>query len=71
MKKRKPQKMAGEKSEEFTLEADSELRFEIETKNKKVTVEVSVVRLCLLHKYQIAFAQITILFYFSVENGLR
>lgn len=32
--------MAGEKSEEFTLEIDSELRFEIETKNKKVTVEV-------------------------------
>lgn len=42
MKKRRSQKMAGEKSEEFTLEADSELRFEIETKNKKVTVEVSL-----------------------------
>lgn len=31
----------GEKAEEFTLEVDSELRFEIETKNKEVTVEVS------------------------------
>lgn len=28
------------KVEEFTLESESELRFEIETKNKKVTVEV-------------------------------
>lgn len=35
--------MSGEKSEEFTLETDSELRFEIETKNRKVTVEVSCV----------------------------
>lgn len=26
--------------EEFTLEVDSELRFEIETKNRKVVVEV-------------------------------
>lgn len=41
MKKRRSQKMSGEKSEEFTLEVDSELRFEIETKNRKVTVEVS------------------------------
>lgn len=46
MKKRRSPKMAGEKSEEFTLEADSELRFEIETKNKKVTVEVSCAVLC-------------------------
>lgn len=29
------------KSEEFQLEVDSELRFEIETRNKKVIVEVS------------------------------
>lgn len=43
MKKRKSQKMSGDKNEEFTLEADSELRFEIETKNRKVTVEVSCV----------------------------
>lgn len=28
------------KVEEFTLETDSELRFEIESKNKKVIVEV-------------------------------
>lgn len=28
------------KIEEFTLEVDSELRFEIETKNRKVVVEV-------------------------------
>lgn len=27
--------------QDFTLEADSELRLEIETKNKKVTIEVS------------------------------
>lgn len=33
--------MDSEKTEEFTLEVDTELRFEIETKNKKVTVEVS------------------------------
>lgn len=31
-----------ERAEEFVLEADSELRFEIETKNEKVTVEVSI-----------------------------
>lgn len=29
------------KTQEFTLEVDSELRFEIETKSSKVTVEVS------------------------------
>lgn len=29
------------KVEDFTLESESELRFEIETKNKKVTVEVN------------------------------
>lgn len=33
--------------QEFTLEVDSELRFEIETKNKKVTVEVSKGIYCL------------------------
>lgn len=32
--------MDNEKAEEFTLEVDAELRFEIETKNKKVIVEV-------------------------------
>lgn len=32
-----------ERVEEFVLDADSELRFEIETKNEKVTVEVSEV----------------------------
>lgn len=31
--------------EEFTLEVDSELRFEIETKNRKVIVEVSTPKL--------------------------
>lgn len=31
-----------ERAEEFVLEADSELRFEIETKNEKVTVEASI-----------------------------
>lgn len=30
------------KTEEFQLEQDSELRFEIETRNRKVVVEVSV-----------------------------
>lgn len=29
------------KEEEFTLDVDSELRFEIESKNRKVVVEVS------------------------------
>lgn len=29
------------KTEEFQLEVDSELRFEIETRNRKVIVEVS------------------------------
>lgn len=29
------------KSEDFTLESESELRFEIESKNKKVSVEVN------------------------------
>lgn len=29
------------KMEEFQLESESELRFEIESKNKKITVEVS------------------------------
>lgn len=32
------------KTEEFQLEVDSELRFEIETRNRKVVVEVSVKR---------------------------
>lgn len=32
--------MDAEKTEEFTLEVDSEFRFEIESKNKKVIVEV-------------------------------
>ena len=31
-----------QKTEEFHLEVDSELRFEIETRNRKVVVEVSV-----------------------------
>lgn len=29
---------------EFTLDVDSELRFEIEARNKKVIVEVSVIK---------------------------
>lgn len=29
---------------EFTLDVDSELRFEIESRNKKVIVEVSVIK---------------------------
>lgn len=33
--------MNNQPAEEFTLEADSELRIEVETKNKKITVEVS------------------------------
>lgn len=37
-------------TQEFTLEVDSELRFEIETKNHKVTVEVSVVHLVFLNR---------------------
>lgn len=32
--------MDNEKTEDFTLEVDTELRFEIETKNRKVIVEV-------------------------------
>lgn len=33
-----------EQVEEFVLEADSELRFEIETKNEKVAVEVCLLK---------------------------
>lgn len=33
--------MDPEPGQDFTLEQDSELRFELETKNKKVTIEVS------------------------------
>lgn len=31
-------------NEEYQLDADSELRFEIETKNEKVTAEVSYIK---------------------------
>lgn len=43
--------------QEFTLEVDSELRFEIESKNKKVTVEVN--ELIISRKYIITWCNIS------------
>lgn len=59
--------MSSEKVEEFTLEVDSELRFEIEAKNSKVTVEVSTRFYYNLSKYLTMLISTIIVYLFVVE----
>lgn len=55
------------KVEEFTLEKDSELRFEIETKNRKVVVEVSYFKNHITLNF-IVFNNIVFIFFFILAK---
>lgn len=57
--------MADEKStvQEFKLDSDCELRFEVESKNEKVTLEVSNVKFLYL--------KIILIFHFSYKKKLK